>query len=77
MTGQTLGHLQVKRQGNNFVVLGFLPGFRSGRKDKVPIELVVDKNQTRSRQWGLSPSDEGVLMQSVRGIPYARLSKTA
>jgi hypothetical protein len=77
MTGQTLGHLQIKRSGTNFVVLGFLPGFRSGRKDKVPIELVVARNQARSRQWGMSPSDEGVLMQSVRGVPYARLSKTA
>jgi hypothetical protein len=74
-TGQTLGHLQIKRAGTNVVVLGFLPGFRSGRKDKVPIEVVVARNQARSRQWGMSPSDEGTLMQSVRGIPYARLSK--
>jgi len=76
-TGQTLGHLQIKRAGTNFVILGFLPGFRSGRKDKVPIDVVVARNQARARQWGMSPSDEGVLTQSVRGVPYVRLSKTA
>lgn len=85
LTGITMAHLRVKRSGTGVAVLGFLPGIRryskkatgGQTKDKsVPIELIVRKNQRRSMQWGLSPSDAQVLQNLVRGHDYVKVAKT-
>lgn len=88
LTGITLRHLRVKSARPNRAVIGFLPGVRRyalksklGAKTQpienrsVPISLVVTKNQRRCRQWGVSPSDEAVLINSIQGVDFIQVSK--
>lgn len=84
LIGITLAHLRVKRVGVGVAVMGFLPGIRryskkavgGQTKDRsVPIEVVVRRNQRRSHQWGMSPSDSAVLKDLVRGHDYVQVKK--
>ena len=89
LTGITLGHAKVKSVEPNRAVIGFLPGIRRysaksklGAKTQpiqtrsVPISLVVEKNQRRHRQWGISPSDSQVLTAALQGVNFIKSEKT-
>lgn len=89
LTGITMGHLKVKHVQPNRAVIGFLPGFRRySAKSKlgadktvelskraVTIAFVVQQNQRRHLQWGMSPSDRAVLVRAIQGQQHWTLVK--
>jgi hypothetical protein len=84
MTGAMLGHLAVKDVAMNKVTIGFRDGVRTyywtnkktgirERRARTILDI-VRMNQRRSRQWGVSPSDQRALINSIRGKHYFTLA---